>query len=198
MNNGGAMPVMKISKFVISFSLSAFFSIQAQAKSLWVYFDLGDTVIRTKDMKNIKYIPGAREYMEMLKREGFKIGIISNIPETWGMDYQTKFAKLKKTISDGWAESEPFDWSVYDEVMLPLKDIDMKPAPHLFLKAMEKAESCPSIYIGESQKEIDAAKGLGMASKLFVETDTDLYVPILDMKNYIFSNYQREYDPECL
>lgn len=187
----------KLSKVLFFMSLFAF-NAKAQDKKAWVYFDLGDTVVNTKDMKHIKYMKGAREYMEELKREGFKIGIISNIPESWGLDYDEKLASLKKVIQDGWEEDRPFDWTVYDEVILPLKNTEMKPAPTLFLKAIHKAESCPSVYIGESPKEIVAAKDVGMAAKLFDETSQEVYIPINQVKTFLAENYRRDYDKECL
>lgn len=85
----------KISKCLAFLSLMVF-QAQANDKGLWVYFDLGDTVVASKDMKNIKYIPGAKAYIEKLHQEGFKVGIISNIPETWGLDYNEKLLSLKK------------------------------------------------------------------------------------------------------
>ncbi len=170
----------------------------AQDKKPWIYFDLGNTIVNTNDMKHIKYEKGAREYIDKLKREGFKVGIISNIPENWGMDYDEKFQSLKKVIHDGWDEEAPFDWSVFDDVILPLKNSEMKPTPTLFLKAINKAESCPSAYIGESPKEIMAAQDAGMAAKLFVETDKDIYIPITTVKSFLAENYHREYDKECL
>ncbi len=188
---------MKIAMLVFLLNLFSF-KLFAQDKKPWVYFDLGDTVVNTKDMKNLKYINGAREYMDELKREGFKIGIISNIPENWGMDYDEKLMSLKKVIQDGWAEERPFDWSIYDEVILPLKNTEMKPAPILFLKAISLAGSCPSLFIGESPKEIVAAKNLGMAAKLFNENDSEIYIPISDVKLFIADNYTLEYDKTCL
>lgn len=167
-------------------------------KHAWVYFDLGDTVVNTKDMKHLKYMNGAREYMEELKREGFKIGIISNIPEDWGQDLDEKLITLKKVIADGWNEERPFDWSVYDEVILPLKNTEMKPAPALFLKAINKAESCPSMYVGESPKEITAAKNAGMAARLYVDQEKEAYIPVGKVKEYISTNYQLDYDKDCL
>ncbi|MDO9180929.1 MAG: HAD hydrolase-like protein [Bacteriovorax sp.] len=187
----------KISKLLFFISLFAFRAF-AQDKKPWVYFDLGDTVVSTKDMNHLKYLNGAREYMEELKREGFKIGIISNIPENWGMDYDEKLQSLKKVIHDGWDEERPFDWSIYDEVILPLKNTEMKPAPTLFLKAISKAESCPSVYIGESPKEITAAKEVGMAAKLFKADDQEIYIPLDQIKGFITENYKLPYDRGCL
>jgi FMN phosphatase YigB (HAD superfamily) len=190
----------KLSKLSHVFFFLSLFSFKAvgQDKKPWVYFDLGDTIVNTKDMKHLKYIGGAREYMDELKREGFKIGIISNIPENWGMDYEEKLLSLKKVIQDGWDEETPFDWSVYEEIILPLKNTEMKPAPTLFLKAIEKADSCPSVYIGESPKEITAARNTGMAAKLFIESEKEIYIPIKEMKSFIVQNYQGTFDRNCL
>ncbi len=187
----------KLSKLLFFASLFSF-NAHTGDKRPWVYFDLGDTVVNTKDMKHIKYMKGAREYMEDLKREGFKIGIISNIPENWGMDYDEKLMTLKKVIQDGWDEDRPFDWSVYDEVILPLKTAEMKPAPTLFLKAITKAESCPSVYVGESPKEIKAARDVGMAAKLYDDQNGEAYIPVSQVKSFIVDNYHRDYDKECL
>lgn len=187
----------KLSKVLFFVSLFSF-NAKAQDKRPWVYFDLGDTVVNTKDMKHLKYMKGAREYIDDLKREGFKIGIISNIPENWGMDYDEKLLTLKKVIQEGWDEDRPFDWSVYDEVILPLKNTEMKPAPTLFLKAIAKAESCPSVYVGESPKEITAARDVGMAASLYDETKDEAYIPITHVKSFIVDNYHRDYDRDCL
>jgi phosphoglycolate phosphatase-like HAD superfamily hydrolase len=167
-------------------------------KAPWVYFDLGDTVISTSDMKHLHYFKGAKAYMEDLKKNGFKIGIITNIPETWGMDYDEKLQTLKNVIQTGWDDNEPFDWAVYDDIILPLKNTEMKPAPTMFIKAIDKAFGCPSAFIGESPKEIQAATDAGMAAKLFVANDGELYIPVEKVNRYLKDNYKRVYDPECI
>lgn len=180
--------------FMSLFAFKAF----GQDKKPWVYFDLGDTVVNTKDTKHLKYMKGAREYVDELKREGFKVGIISNIPESWGMDYDEKLQTLKKFIHDSWDETTPFDWTVYDEIILPLKNVERKPAPTLFLEAIAKAQSCPSAYIGDSQQEITAANNVGMAAKLYDDADVGIYIPIAEVKSFLVANYHREYDKDCL
>ena len=187
----------KLSKMLFFIS---FFScnVMAQDKRPWVYFDLGDTVVNTKDMNHIKYMKGAREYINDLKREGFNIGIVSNIPENWGMDYDEKLSTLKKIIQDGWDEEQAFDWSIYDEIILPLKNTEMKPAPTLFLKAIAKAQSCPSAFIGESPKEIVAAQNVGMAAKLYNENDEIPFIPVEEVKTFIVENYHIDYDKACI
>lgn len=166
-------------------------------KASWIYFDLGDTVVDTKDMKRLHYLNGAREYLDELKRNGFKIGLITNIPETWGIDYQEKFRTLKKVISDGWIESDPFDWAVFDEVILPKND-EMKPKAPMYMKAINKADGCPCAFIGESSKEVEAANSFGIAGKLFVANDSELYIPVDKVNRYLKDNYKRAYDRECM
>lgn len=193
--HGGIMHFFLGLVFLLSFWSA---QILATDKKPVVYFDLGNTIINTKDMKHIKYLKGARDYMEQLKREGFKIGIISNIPESWGIDYEEKLLELKKVIHDSWAEERPFDWSVYNEIILPLKNSEMKPTPVLFLRAIAKADSCPSVYIGESPTEITAAQNVGMAGKLYDENDTEIYIPVKDVRKFLIQNYKLQYDKECI
>lgn len=189
--------MIKISNLLLFLSLLST-NVFGHDKKPWVYFDLGDTVVNTKDMNHIKYMKGAREYVNDLKREGFKIGIISNIPENWGMDYDEKLLTLKKIIHDGWDEDQPFDWSAYDEVILPLKNNEMKPAPTLFLKAITLAQSCPSVYVGESPKEIIAAQDVGMAAKIYNENDVVSFIPVQEVRPFIMENYRIDYDNDCL
>ncbi len=167
-------------------------------KYMWVYFDLGNTVISTKDAKHLHYFPGAREYMHLLHRAGFKIGAIVNIPEGWGTNYPQKLQALKNVLAQDWAEQKPFEWEAFDQVILPMKDTERKPAPTLYIKAIENANGCPSAFIGEDPAETNAAINLGMAAKLFVENDPELYIHPLKVRDFLLRNYKRPYDPRCL
>ncbi len=163
----------------------------------WIYFDLGDTVVNTKDMKHLKYFSGAKEYIAELKNRGFQVGLITNIPETFGADYEEKLETLKKLIHDGWDDQIEFDWGVFDHIILPLKNSELKPGPVLFQRALSKAGSCPSAYISENEKEIVAAKGHGFATKLFQESEREMYVPHDKLKNFLENEYQNKYEKEC-
>lgn len=175
-----------------------FFKVQANTElKPWIYFDLGDTIIDTKDMKKLKYFKGAKDYLSELKRKGFHIGLITNIPETFGTDYSEKLETLKKLIHDGWIDNENFDWEVFDQVILPMKNTEMKPAPTLFIKALQSASGCPTAYIGENEKEIVAAKGHGFATKLFNQQDSELYVPSSQVKSFLRKEYGKTYEEEC-
>ena len=185
---------LKIILFILS---GPFNRVYAQAPKPWIYFDLGDTVIDTKDMKKLKYFRGAKDYLTELRQKGFQIGLITNIPETFGQDYAEKLETLKKMINDGWIDRDVFDWNQFDSIILPLKNSEMKPGPTMFLKALNEAKGCPSAYISENEKEIVAAKNHGFATKLFRESDANLYVPTNELKTFLRNEYGRSYGDEC-
>jgi hypothetical protein len=37
-----------------------------------------------------------------------------------------------------------------------------------------------------------------MATKLYIESDEEVYIPIYTLKSYITDNYGKEFDPNCL
>jgi FMN phosphatase YigB (HAD superfamily) len=167
-------------------------------KGMWVYFDLGDTLIDAKDLNRLRYLPGVREYLHRLRSHGVRLGLITNIPETWGADYAQKLEALKKTIQKGWTEREAFEWEMFDEIILPMKDVERKPAPTLFLQAIQRSQRCPSAYIGESPGEIEAARQLGMAAKLFSPQDRELFVPPERAREFLLKNYKLKFDSNCV
>lgn len=185
---------LKIVLFLLS---GPFHKVHAETLKPWIYFDLGDTVIDTKDMKKLKYFKGAKDYLSELRQKGFQIGLITNIPETFGQDYDEKLETLKKMINDGWIDRDVFDWNQFDRIILPLKNSEMKPAPTLFMKALSEAKGCPSAYFSENEKEIIAAKSHGFASKIFKENDPILYVPTEEMKTFLKNEYSKQYPVEC-
>jgi hypothetical protein len=78
-------------------------------KNIWVFFDLGNTIIDTKthnynpmfymqelqakDMygnfkwKDGKEYQSAREYIQALQKKSFQLGLLTDVPEEWGLNY---------------------------------------------------------------------------------------------------------------
>lgn len=181
--------------FLIFFA-SVFLRPAFAQKAPWIYFDLGDTIVDTSDMNKIHYYNGAKEYMEGLRDLGIKVGIMTNIPVSWGNTQQEKLNSLKKFISDRWVDSVPFDWSVYEDVLLPYTQAEMKPAEGMYLKALQRAGSCPVGFISENPKEITAAFNLGFATQLF-RNEIELYIPLDQIVDYLKTQYQRPWDQDC-
>jgi phosphoglycolate phosphatase-like HAD superfamily hydrolase len=139
----------------------------------WVYFDLGNTLVNTADWDHLKYMPQAREYLRDLKASGFHLGLISNVPESWGATPEAKIAALKNEIAKTWSETDAFDWTVFDSVLLPPTNQDRKPAPYLFLEARGVAGHCKLAYEGEEAAEVKAATDAGFDRGIVVGTSAD-------------------------
>lgn len=189
-------------KFLIKLKIIALLlignTVFAKNKKLWVYFDLGNTIIDTKSPEGMHYYNGTKEYLKELRRNGFKIGIISNIPETFGMSYEEKLQTLKDFIREKWNDEEEFDWTLFDHIFLPLNNSELKPADVLYLRAMQKADFCPMVYISEDKKEVTKARELGLAAHLYDETSDNLYLKQESIEQYILENYKNKYSMECL
>lgn len=165
-------------------------------KAPWIYFDLGDTIVDTSDLNHIHYFKGAKEYMEGLRDLGIKVGIMTNIPVSWGQTQTEKLNALKQFIAERWDDTVPFDWDIYEDVLLPFTKEEMKPADGMYLKALAHAGNCPIGFISENPKEITAAFNLGFATQLFRD-EIELYIPLDQIVNYLKREYQRPWDLDC-
>jgi hypothetical protein len=134
----------------------------------WVYFDLGNTIIDTTDWDHLKYMPLAREYVRDLRTAGFKVGLITNVPESWGATFEAKMATLKNEIATPWSDAHPFDWNDFDEILLPPTNADRKPAPYLFMQALQLHPLCQLAFQGDDAAEAIAASDAGFKTSYLV------------------------------
>ncbi len=162
--------------------------VKVNAKDIWVYFDIGNTVINTHQKNNFHYYEGVKEYLQTLKKIGLRVGAISNIPESFGHDYDEKIKTLKSYISKRWKSSEKLDWSLFEKIYIPLSNAEMKPAPTLYLRALAENGNCPSLFVSETEKEVEQALKHGFAGHVFDEAQNELYIPLKNIKKYILEN----------
>jgi hypothetical protein len=127
----------------------------------WVFFDLGKTLLNTQDWDHLKYLPGALDYLHAVKAAGFHIGAITNIPEAWGKTEDEKIATLKAQINAPWSEAVPFEWSIFEKILVPLTDPERKPALVLFSRAMSRTAPCAVMYESGNTEEVNAALTAG-------------------------------------
>lgn len=177
-------------KYFLSLALLGAIQVKAKTKDLWVYFDLGNTVINVKDKNNFDYFSGSKTYISRLKSLGYKIGVISNIPESFGQTHEEKLETLKNYISSKWSGSESFDWEVFDKIYLPLSNSELKPAPVLYKRAIVENQLKKAVFISETEKEVIAAQELGFAGHVFDDQSHQLYIPIEELEEYIEVNSQ--------
>lgn len=130
----------------------------------WIFMDLGGVILNTDDWKNVHYYPDIHSHTHELKKLGIKIGLIVNIPESFGLTCLDKFTQLQSFVADVLKDTQPFDWTFYDRIVLPPNDELRKPHPYTFLVAAR--EACPArfAYEGEDKEEIKTAHGLGIAT----------------------------------
>lgn len=175
--------VLSISLFSISSNSAQALMVQKQTIEVgYMWFDLGNVLIETRDgFDKIHWMPGVRTYLQELRSQGFRIGLITNIPEKWGEpgDRNSKIDRLQAVINQGWVDETPFDLEEFDEVLVPLYTHESKPASKLFLDALRIAdgEGLKSYFQGETPREVEAARALGLTSFL-VEYEDDGRTPI--------------------
>lgn len=141
----------------------------------WIFFDLGNTLIDTSTADRTRYMPGALEYLRTLKDTGFHLGLITNIPATWGDSDEERVLTLRKEIAKTWDEPDAFEWTAFEAVLVPRTDTERKPAPILFERALVLVPGCSSAYQGEDPREAEAAKRAGFRQAYVVGSDPQAF-----------------------
>jgi hypothetical protein len=144
----------------------------------WIYFDLGNTLIDTHDWDHLRYFPEAQAYLAQAHAKGFHLGLITNVPESWGADAPAKVARLKAEVASGWQEAAPFNWADFEEILVPLNDTERKPAPILFERALAAHHDCPLYYEGEEPDHVRVADHVGLESYLVGAPGMPFYMPL--------------------
>jgi len=140
-------------------------SSNAENNTPWIFFDLGKTLIdHARDYSRMRYLPGALDYVKGLKKHGYHLGLLVNWPENEGNGNAEKLRLLKDFVQPKWVDKVPLDWSLFDAVLFPPKDIYRKPHPYLFIEALRTAAPNAVVYQGEDKEEIEVARNLGLTA----------------------------------
>lgn len=143
-----------------------------------VYFDLGNTLVDTSDRAHLKFMAGAADYLETLRNRGAKVGLITNVPPSWGSTDAERAAAVRTSIDAAWTDPEPFPWRDFgDLIFTPRTDAESKPAPDLFARAREAAAECPVIFEGENPAEIRTASAEDFAAYQVFREDAPEFLP---------------------
>jgi len=130
----------------------------------WVYMDLGEVIVTGDDTNGFDFIPGALNLLAELNTAGYRVALISNIPESWGARCSEKFNSLKTYLDSNMNGPQTLDWTIFDKIILPPFDRYRKPKSFMFMSAL--ANACPnkSIFVGEDSDEVKAATDIGIAA----------------------------------
>ncbi|MFI1677892.1 hypothetical protein [Streptomyces sp. NPDC020607] len=127
-----------------------------------VYFDLGETLVHTADDGSTGYQPGAAAYLRALRARGIPVGLITNVPSSWGTTDAERAARLRQEVDSTWRGSTPFAWRDFgDRVLTPRTEAERKPAPALWQRAKAGSGHCRVVYQAETAEEINVASSLG-------------------------------------
>jgi FMN phosphatase YigB (HAD superfamily) len=146
-----------------------------------IFFDLGNVLIDTKDPRGFHYVSGAQDYLKAVSSMGYTMGLISNVPESWGPTQDEKLVRLKAYVAATWLEPTPFPWQSFSFIFLPPTDLLRKPNPYLFNLALQSAGPCAPFYEGEDAGEIAVAKQVGFQAFLVsqqIGTQPVQYAPL--------------------
>lgn len=165
-----------------------------------IYMDLGKVVVDSTDLNNLTYLNQTKTFIETLKSQEYKVNLIINFPDVLGdqvfNNCEEKLTGLIKFIDSKWQESDPFDWSQFDHIILPPKDPNRKPKPYTLVNALTL--SCPNkaIFMSEDNSEIDMAHFLGLAT-YHVQSLTDPLIPTSEIENFASKNFRFNYPEQC-
>ncbi|RAJ58823.1 phosphoglycolate phosphatase-like HAD superfamily hydrolase [Streptomyces sp. Amel2xB2] len=143
-----------------------------------VWFDLGETLVHTAEDESTAYVPGAAAYLRELRERDIEVGLITNVPPSWGDTDAKRAAALKKEVDKTWKGSTPFAWKDFgDRILTPRTEAESKPAPALWERAKKNADGCRLVYQAETAEETDAAAKLGYAAYQVGQPDRPAFLP---------------------
>ncbi|THC55131.1 hypothetical protein [Streptomyces sp. A1499] len=127
-----------------------------------VYFDLGETLVHTAEDGGTGYRTGAAAYVRALRERRIKVGLITNVPSSWGATDAERAARLKQEVDATWQGPVPFAWQDFgDRVLTPRTEAERKPAPALWKRAKAGSGRCRVVYQAETAEEVNVAASLG-------------------------------------
>ncbi|OEU91591.1 hypothetical protein DB35_09465 [Streptomyces abyssalis] len=144
-----------------------------------VWFDLGETLVHTAEDSSTGYMPGAAAYLRELRERNIDVGLITNVPSSWGETDAERAAALKKEVDGTWKGSVPFAWEDFgDRILTPRAEAERKPAPALWERAKGDANGCRLVYEAETADETDVAASLGYVAYQVGQPSRPAYLPV--------------------
>ncbi|MFF3692832.1 hypothetical protein [Streptomyces sp. NPDC002221] len=137
-------------------------SANAQRPCPVVYFDLGETLVHTAEDGSTSYLSGAAGYLRALREHHIEVGLITNVPPSWGATDAERAARLRQEVDATWRGPAPFAWRDFgDRILTPRTEAERKPAPALWQRAMAASGHCRLVYQAETAEEVGAAAAQG-------------------------------------
>ncbi|MER5728271.1 hypothetical protein ABT084_07900 [Streptomyces sp. NPDC002138] len=144
-----------------------------------VYFDLGETLVHTADDGGITYRSGAAFYLRALRERHIRIGLITNVPPSWGATDAERAARLKKEVDTAWKDAAPFAWQDFDDrIFTPRTEAERKPAPALWQRAKAESGPCRLVFQAETTEEVEVAASQGYVPYQVGQPHRPAFLPV--------------------
>ncbi|MFI9243699.1 hypothetical protein ACIGXF_14100 [Streptomyces sp. NPDC053086] len=144
-----------------------------------VYFDLGETLLHTADDGSTDYRHGAASYLRALRARHITVGLITNVPPSWGATDAERAARLKEEVDATWRGPVPFAWEDFDDrILTPRAESERKPAPVLWQRAKAESGRCRVVYQAETAEEVTVASSLGFVSYQVGRPHRPAFLPV--------------------
>ncbi|MEU6996582.1 hypothetical protein ABZ953_38760 [Streptomyces sp. NPDC046465] len=144
-----------------------------------VYFDLGETLVHTAEDGSTGYRPGAAAYLRALRARHIRIGLITNVPSSWGATDAERAARLRSEVDATWRGAAPFAWADFGRrVLTPRTEAERKPAPALWQRARAGSGGCRLVYQAETAQEVEVAASLGYVPYQVARPHRPAYLPV--------------------
>ncbi|MFF0744864.1 hypothetical protein ACFYVL_31120 [Streptomyces sp. NPDC004111] len=144
-----------------------------------VYFDLGETLVHTAEDGSTGYLPGAAAYLRALRERHIRVGLITNVPPSWGSTDTERAARLKKEVDATWRGPAPFAWQDFgDRIRTPRTEAERKPATVLWQRAKADAGHCRVVYQAETAEEVAVAGSLGFVPYQIGRPHRPAFLPV--------------------
>ena len=172
-------------KLVLMFLIITHFSVgHTQEEKTWIFFDIGNTLIDSRVDGDFFMLEGAMSYIESLSKNGYSLGIISNVPPDWNVE------TLKRFIEDNWRKDSPrFPWKVFeDRILIPDLARHRKPNPYLFKKAKKISKGNVAFFFSENKKEVEVARVEGFLTYQVWQADRDPYLSLEKIAQFSSKN----------
>ncbi|ATL25090.1 hypothetical protein [Streptomyces formicae] len=144
-----------------------------------VYFDLGETLVHTADDGGTSYHPGAAAYLRSLRARHIKVGLITNVPPSWGATDAERAARLRSEVDATWQGPASFAWKDFgDRILTPRTEAERKPSPVLWQRAKDLSGGCRLVYQAETAGEVDVAASLGYLAYQIDRPHRPTYLPV--------------------
>ncbi|MFI9045609.1 hypothetical protein [Streptomyces sp. NPDC053427] len=142
------------------------------------YFDLGETLVHTAEDNSVRYMPQAAAHLRALRARHIPVGLITNVPSSWGATDAERAARLKEAVDQDWKGATPFAWADFgDRIFTPRDEAERKPAPALWERAKRAAGGCRVVYEAETAEEVAAGGALGYVAYRTGQDGWPAYLP---------------------